>query len=60
MALVEPGTAEPEGYLAEKAKGNLLVLQPMGKFQANIRIGTLDANAAQGIERKINQITGRM
>ena len=59
MALVEPGTAEPEGYLAEKAKGNLLVLPPKGKFQAQIQVGTLDAEAARKIEGKIEKITGR-
>ncbi len=59
MALVEPGTAEPEGYLAEKAKGNLLVLPPKGKFAAQILAGALDGGAARKVEEKINRITNR-
>jgi hypothetical protein len=60
IALVEPGTAEPEGYLAEKAKGNMKVLPPKGTFEAQILAGILDAEAARNVEKKINQLTGRV
>jgi len=59
MALVEPGTAEPEGYLAEKAKGNLLILPPQGVFLADILVGALDVDEASRMEKKINRLMGR-
>jgi hypothetical protein len=59
MALVEPGTAEPEGYLAEKAKGNLLVIGPRGVFRAEIMIAALDAQRASEMEQKIDKLMGR-
>jgi hypothetical protein len=58
LALVEPGTAEPEGYLAEKAKGNLKILPPKGKFFCQIRAGSLAAEEVAGVEQKIKQIVG--
>ncbi len=58
LALVEPGTAEPEGYLAEKAKGNLKILPPGGVFQASVIAGTLPAEDASRIEQVINRIIG--
>jgi hypothetical protein len=59
LALVEPGTAEPEGYLAEKAKGNLVVLPPKGQFKCKIIAGALKAEETARMEHKINQIVGR-
>ncbi len=59
VALVEPATAEPEGYLAEKAKGNLKILPPGGQFHAQVRAGALNAEAAKVVEEKIGKITGR-
>jgi hypothetical protein len=59
VALVEPATAEPEGYLAEKAKGNLMILPAGEKFHARVRAGALSAREAQQVEAKIEKITGR-
>lgn len=59
MALVEPGTAEPEGYLAEKSKGNLLVLEPQGVFRAEMIVGALDVETTTSIEAKIEKLMGR-
>jgi hypothetical protein len=53
-----PATAEPEGYSAEKAKGNMRVLPGGGQFRADFRIGALDASAAQQMEQKISAILG--
>ena len=58
IAIVEPGTAEPEGYLAEKAKGNVRVLAPGGVFTCDLLIGALAPGEAKQIEDKIRQITG--
>jgi hypothetical protein len=51
-----PATAEPEGYTAEKAKGNLRVLPPSGKFRADIRLGALTVAEASAIENKVTAI----
>ena len=54
-----PATAEPEGYSAEKAKGNLKILPPGGQFHGQVRAGVLSAQAAKAVEEKIGKITGR-
>jgi hypothetical protein len=51
-----PSTAEQEGYTAEKAKGNVRVLEPHGHFQVDYRIGALDAGQAKQMEEQINAI----
>jgi hypothetical protein len=53
-----PATAEPEGYTAEKAKGNIRTLPAHGRFQVDYCIGALDAGAAKQMEQKINTILG--
>jgi hypothetical protein len=52
----EPATAEPEGYLAEKAKGNLKILPPHGEFHCDVEMGMLTPAEAERMEEKINQI----
>lgn len=53
IAIVEPGTAEPEGYLAERAKGNIVSL-PGGKtFRAEMRVGVV---LPQRVERMLQAI----
>lgn len=51
-----PATAEPEGYLAEKAKGNLKVIPAGGTFRCEIEMGMLKAKQVAQIEEKINRI----
>ena len=58
MGLVLPATAEPEGYHAEKAKGNIVVLPGESTFHLDLRIGTLSAEEAKGVETKIEEILG--
>jgi hypothetical protein len=50
IALAEAGTCEPEGYLAEKAKGYVKVLPPGEKFVAEFEIGALAPEEAQQAE----------
>jgi hypothetical protein len=57
LGLCLPATAEPEGYLAEKAKGNIKVLPPKGKFHFELEMGTLTVAEAERMEEKISQIT---
>jgi hypothetical protein len=56
LALVEPATAEPEGYLAEKAKGNLKILPPRGQFTCQVIAGALSEAEASRMAAKIEQL----
>ena len=50
---VLPATAEPEGYGAEKAKGNIKVVPPGGVWACQMWMGYLDPAAAAKMEQKI-------
>jgi len=56
IALVEAGTAEPEGYLAEKAKGNVRLIPPGASFTCDFRIGSLMPTEAAQVEGKIRAL----
>jgi hypothetical protein len=56
LGLNLPATAEPEGYLAEKAKGNVKVLPPKGKFYLELEMGALSPAEAQRMEEKIARL----
>jgi hypothetical protein len=56
IALVEAGTCEPEGYLAEKAKGNLKILPAGGQFYGELEIGSLAPAEAAQWETKIQNL----
>jgi len=56
LGLALPATAEPEGYLAERAKGNIKVIPPKGVFHCEMEMGTLTAAEAQRMEEKIAHI----
>jgi hypothetical protein len=58
LGLILPATAEPEGYSAEKAKGNLKILPPDGEFHFDLEVGALTPAQAAEMEAKINQIMG--
>ncbi|NIO10100.1 MAG: DUF4432 domain-containing protein, partial [Deltaproteobacteria bacterium] len=49
-------TAEPEGYLAEKAKGNIKILPAKGEFHFELEMGTLTPSEAKRMEEEITQI----
>ncbi len=55
IALVEAGTCEPEGFQAEKAKGNVKYLAPGESFRADFRIGALTEAEAEGVAAKIER-----
>jgi len=56
LGLVLPATAEPEGYTAEKAKGNIKVIPGGGTFHVDLEIGTLTPDEVRRVEAKIEQI----
>lgn len=53
-----PSTAEPEGYTAEKAKGNVRTLPGGATFRADFRVGVLDTADAPVMEKKIKAMVG--
>jgi hypothetical protein len=55
LGLVLPATAEPEGYLAEKAKGNIRSLPAGGVFHCNIEVGLLSPAAVEQMTHKLSQ-----
>ena len=44
--MVLPATAEPEGYHAEQAKGNILFLDAGEKFHFDLKLGSLTKDEA--------------
>jgi hypothetical protein len=56
LGLLLPATAEPEGYLAERAKGNLKVLPAGGQFHFELEIGALAPAEVGPMQEKISQI----
>jgi hypothetical protein len=56
LGIILPATAEPEGYSAEKAKGNIKTLPPGGVFHFDLELGALTPDEARQMEGKINQI----
>ncbi|MGC8576222.1 MAG: DUF4432 family protein [Caldisericum sp.] len=56
LGLALPATADAEGYNAEKKKGNIKTIKPMGTFIAHLRAGYLDKNSAQEMAQKIDDL----
>lgn len=59
LGMIEAATAEPEGYLAEKAKGNIKIIPPGGVWRCEIDMGALTAPEASQIESQIARIQQR-
>ena len=58
MGMVLPGTAEPEGYLAEKEKGNVRSLPGGETFVSEITAGYLPPEEAEQKKELIQRIMG--
>jgi hypothetical protein len=56
LGLVLPATAEPEGYAAEKRKGNLVPVPAQGNWHFDLEMGALIADEAREVEAKIEAI----
>ncbi len=56
LGIILPATAEPEGYSAEKAKGNIKVLPPQGEFHCDLEVGALGPDEAAKLEQKISRL----
>lgn len=56
LGMVLPATAEPEGYTAEKAKGNIKVIPARGTWSCDMEMGLLSPDEAGQMKQKIDQI----
>ena len=54
MAL--PSTCDPEGYTAEKQKGNVRSIPPLGSVTFAVRTGYLDAGETRAMEKTIRSL----
>lgn len=54
-----PATAEPEGYHAEKAKGNIKVIPAGGSYYIEMEAGVLTADEAAAMEKQIEAIVAQ-
>ncbi len=58
LGMVLPATAEPEGYSAEKAKGNIKVLPAGGEFFCEMEVGALNPAETNEMEDLIRRTAG--
>ncbi len=56
LGIILPATAGPEGYLTEKAKGNIKIVPAQGRWCAEICMGALTPAQAAEMEGKIHRI----
>ncbi len=56
LGFILPATAEPEGYSAEKAKGNVKILGPGAVWRCAFELGAVTAEEAKEKEAFINTI----
>lgn len=56
LGLILPATAEPEGYTAEKAKGNVKTLPGGGEWRCDMELGALTADEARSLAAEIERI----
>ncbi|NOK78974.1 MAG: DUF4432 family protein [Chloroflexi bacterium AL-N5] len=56
LGIADPATAEPEGYTAEKEKGNIRVIPPAGNWRMDVEMGILDADESLKMTEHIANI----
>ena len=56
LGMVLPSTAEPEGYTAEKAKGNVKVLDGGATYHCSMIAGVLTVDEARKLETTIGTL----
>jgi hypothetical protein len=56
LGMVLPATAEPEGFSAERAKGNIKTLGAGETFRCEMKMGVLDQTAAADLAEKITDM----
>lgn len=56
LGLFLPGTAEADGYTAEKSKGNIKLIEPLGTFTCALSFGALTKQEASDLKAKIEGV----
>jgi hypothetical protein len=56
LGLFLPGTAEADGYRAEKAKGNVTLLPPQGAFHCSLAFGALTLAETSALQARIADV----
>lgn len=56
LGIILPATAEPEGYAAEKAKGNIKTLEAGASFVCEMEAGSLSAAEAKSLRGHIERM----
>ena len=56
LGIILPATAEPEGYAAEKEKGNLKVIPGGGEWTSQLEVGALPPEETQKMTAAIREI----
>jgi hypothetical protein len=56
LGLMLPATAEADGYLVEKAKGNVRLVPALSEFRCSVEFGALDAAGAAVMRDRIETI----
>jgi hypothetical protein len=59
IGIVLPATAEPDGYTAEKAKGNVLTLAPGAEWRCTMEFGALDVTGAAAMRARIAAVKAK-
>ncbi|MEA3335740.1 MAG: DUF4432 family protein [Chloroflexota bacterium] len=58
LGIILPATAEPEGYSAEMAKGNIKTIAAGEEFRVDMEMGALQPDEAAALQARIGQILG--
>ena len=59
VGILLPSTADADGYIAEKAKGNIVVLPPAGEFSFVLEFGALAAEETRAMKSSIEALRGK-
>ena len=59
LGLLLPSTAEPDGYLAERAKGNLLIVNPKAEVHFSFDCGALDNSSTIALSKEILEVRSK-
>ncbi len=56
LGLFLPGTAEADGYTAEKSKGNVMVIEPQASFHCSLSFGALTVAEALALQKRVTGV----
>jgi hypothetical protein len=56
LGMALPATCGSEGYISEKAKGHVKMIQPKGSYRAGLQIGYIDSKDVAEMEEFIENL----